>query len=323
MVIDTVVNVGGALNIQWITGIFPYTWFPPYYICFFLMMFFLVNENKRDGLVSGIALVAVLATYSALPYLSGTGTVTFLDVGQGDSAVIELPFRKGVLMIDAAGPPVFQENKERIADTIILPFLKSRGITEVDALFITHNDTDHNGSVPRLLEKNALGSLYISAYDEREYDGRASRLNGGDRYEIGGYAFDILGPERNLEDKNDDSLIIYTELGGKRWLFTGDISSEVEKEVTANHPGLTIDYLKVAHHGSRTSTSEAFMNTFRPEVGVISAGRDNRYGHPHGEVLDRLDSYGTEVWRTDQHGAVSITFSYDRLLEMKGFIIPE
>ncbi|SDI94207.1 DNA internalization-related competence protein ComEC/Rec2 [Salimicrobium halophilum] len=322
MVMDTVVNVGGALNIQWITGIFPYTWFLPYYICFFLMMIFLVNENKRNSFVSGVALVSVLATYSALPYLSGTGTVTFLDVGQGDSAVIELPFRKGVIMIDAAGPPVFQENKEKIADTVILPFLKSRGIAGVDALFITHNDTDHNGSVPRLVEKDALDSLFISAYDEREYDGKASRLSGGDRYEIGGYAFDILGPERDLEDKNDDSLIIYTELGGKRWLFTGDISSEVEKEVAINYPDLTVDFLKVAHHGSITSTSDAFMDAFRPDVGVISAGRDNRYGHPHGEVLDRLASYGTEVWRTDLHGAVSITFYDDRLLEKKGFMGP-
>ncbi|WP_347862711.1 DNA internalization-related competence protein ComEC/Rec2 [Salimicrobium sp. PL1-032A] len=318
--IDIVVETGGMINVQWLTGAFPVEWFPPYYLCFFLMMIFLEKRNLHKGFLFGVALVCVLMVYSVLPYFSDRGTVTFLDVGQGDSAVIELPYRKGVIMIDAAGLPVFQEDPAKIADTVLLPFLRSKGIAGVDALFVTHNDTDHNGSVPRLVEEDAFDALFLSAYDDSDYETEATPLKKGDRYEIGGYVFDILGPENNREDKNDNSLIIITELGGEKWMFTGDISEEVEKEVVDEYGRMNVDYLKVSHHGSKTSTSEAFMDAFHPEVGVISAGRNNRYGHPHPTVVDRLNTYGTEIWRTDVHGAVSVYFSDKQVWSVEGFV---
>ncbi|WP_268794076.1 DNA internalization-related competence protein ComEC/Rec2 [Salimicrobium flavidum] len=318
-VIDMAIFIGQEWNYVWVTGSFPYSWFLPYYICFLLMMVYWQKEKLTTTFLCGSALTFVLILYGTLPYIDEEGRVTFLDVGQGDSVVIELPYRKGVVLIDAAGVPAFQSNPDKTADRVIIPFLKSKGLQSVDATFITHDDADHNGSVQRLIEEEMTGELFISEFEEGTFGKGRRVLRRGDRYELGGYSFAVLAPEKKATEKNDDSLVLYTELGGEYWLFTGDISVEVEKELVSAYGTLPVHHLKVAHHGSKTSTSEEFVQLFSPETGVISAGRNNRYGHPHPEVLERLISENVEVWRTDEHGAVTIPFSKKEVGEISGF----
>ncbi|WP_143023816.1 DNA internalization-related competence protein ComEC/Rec2 [Salimicrobium album] len=320
--IDTVLYLGEGMNVQWVTGEFPLSWFLPYYLCFYVMMDHIVKGENRAAFCYGALLSLVLIVHSSLPYINEEGKVTFLDVGQGDSAVIELPHRRGVIIVDAAGPPHFQENRDKIAENILVPFLNSRGIRKVDAVFITHNDSDHNGSFAGLLEDIDVGRLFVSPYDEGDYKFKKTELSAGDTYGIEGYEFRVLSPGKDHLDKNDNSLVLHTALGGKGWLFTGDISAGVEKTVQEAHGPLPVAILKVAHHGSKTSTSELFLDTFEPGIGIISAGRNNRYGHPHPEVLRTLEKAEVEVWRTDRHGAVTVTFTDSNIATVTGFLSP-
>ena len=120
--------------------------------------------------------------------------------------------------------------------------------------------------------------------------------------------FHVLSPKKNMFDDNENSLVVYTTLGGLKWLFTGDIGTQIEKEIIQLFPELSIDVLKVAHHGSNTSTDEAFIQHVQPTYALISAGVNNSYGHPTEEVLETLDHENVTVLRTDESGAVQFRF---------------
>lgn len=124
----------------------------------------------------------------------------------------------------------------------------------------------------------------------------------------GEHSFYILAPEKNSRSGNNASLVIFTELGGHRWLFTGDLEGEGEVELISKYPDLAVDVLKVGHHGSRTSSSSVFLDRITPDVAIISVGRNNRFGHPHEEVLERLEERNIAIFRTDIHGAITFFF---------------
>lgn len=118
----------------------------------------------------------------------------------------------------------------------------------------------------------------------------------------------MLAPTGKARSENNASIVIWAKLGGLTWLFTGDLEEEGEKFLIATYPDLRADVLKVAHHGSNTSSIAPFLSAIQPDVAIISAGERNRYGHPHKEVIERFEKMGIEIWRTDKQGAISYVF---------------
>ena len=117
-----------------------------------------------------------------------------------------------------------------------------------------------------------------------------------------------MSPKQNKQSDNENSLVLYTELGGKRWIFTGDAGVETERQILQDFPRLSVEVLKVGHHGSNTSTDQDFVKGINAKYALISAGKDNRYGHPTTEVIETLESENVVIYRTDQEGAVQYIF---------------
>lgn len=131
----------------------------------------------------------------------------------------------------------------------------------------------------------------------------------GDILHIGNLEFYVLSPkEADKNSKNNGSLVLWMKAGGFSWLLTGDLEKEGEKEMMEVYPNLKADILKVGHHGSKGSTGEELIKQIEPKTALISAGEHNRYGHPHGEVLDILNRHDVKVFRTDRHGSIQHLF---------------
>ena len=242
----------------------------------------------------------------------GNFTVYFIDVGQGDSILLGLPDSKYVL-IDA-GKNTYSNN--------VIETLNDLSITTLEALIITHPDEDHLGGADDVLENFEVLSVYHSGYekDTKAYQNfiNASEKEGvpiysDDEIDIDEHlnfsdsvSFQVLHIDKNASDPNDSGIVLRVEFGKVSFLFTGDISSEVENDALKPGPASTVDFLKVAHHGSKYSTSNNFLDVITPSIGVISVG-DNSYGHPSEETLNRLEEHGVMVYRTDYHGTITIT----------------
>jgi competence protein ComEC len=119
---------------------------------------------------------------------------------------------------------------------------------------------------------------------------------------------EILSPIKLSESKNDDSLVILAKIGGLKWLFTGDLEHQGERRILETYKELRADVLKVGHHGSKGSTSDQFLKQLKPKFALISAGENNRYNHPHDEVIERLNKYGVKTFQTNLDGAVTYKF---------------
>ena len=187
-------------------------------------------------------------------------------------------------MIDTGGNLSFDMAKETL-----IPYFKSRRIYHIDYLIASHHDFDHIGA----------GESLRKHFDVRHYIDEAKdfplQLNtwGFQNYNIYG------GTE-----ENDTSLVLGLDFMGKKWLFTGDAPVNIEKRIVRDHPELRADILKVGHHGSSTSTCEAWLSTIKCKEAIISCGEKNSYGHPNKEVLERLQNYGVRIRRTDQEGSI-------------------
>ncbi|MFC4558876.1 DNA internalization-related competence protein ComEC/Rec2 [Virgibacillus kekensis] len=292
-----------------------------YYGIFLFFMKGLEQQLLKRAFSLGCLLTVYILMLGLAPYFSPIGTVTMLDIGQGDAIVVELPYRKGIIMVDAGAKMSFENNKAtgKVYEQIIRPFFYSRGIHTLDAIFISHEDSDHMGSLPYILRDMGAKEVIVSNYYKMNKDTQQSitkadfkRVGPRERLKIGGQDFYILSPQQDRQTTNENSLVVYTKLGGKSWLFTGDIGINTEKEIMAKYPSLHADVLKVAHHGSNSSTDQAFVKEISPGFALISAGVDNSYGHPHQEVLKILKGAGVKVWRTDRNGAIQYYFRNDR-----------
>lgn len=233
--------------------------------------------------------------------------VYFLDVGQGDSELIVLP--GGVNILVDGGPP-----NGRALEEIgrILPFTDRY----IDLVVMSHPQLDHFGGLIDIMERYRIGTFLYSGRK-----GEASALaeleeminedniphvilKKGDRIKYGEYVIEVLSPEKELSDEiNDDSLVLKLDMGNSTFLFAGDIGPGAEKKLVESLGD--IDVLKVAHHGSKNSSSEEFLNVARPRVSVIEVG-ENNYGHPDEEVIERLENIGSRIYRTDRDGTVRI-----------------
>lgn len=270
----------------------------------------------------GMIIVLLLLQYN-LQRFSPFGEVQIIDVGQGDSILIILPFNRGNYLIDTGGQITFPIDKWAIkrkkfntADDIIIPLLKSKGIHQLDKLILTHPDADHMGSAKELIDNFKVAEIIIGGWSEEQYRDmdlitvakekkmKMTVLKRGDQWVEGGASFAVLSPFKQEENKNDSSIVLFTELGGVSWLLTGDMGEEGERELLRTFPQLQADILKVGHHGSKTSSSAPFLEQLQPKAALISVGKDNRYGHPHGDVIGNLEGNGIKVFRTDEDGSI-------------------
>ncbi|CAH0347074.1 DNA internalization-related competence protein ComEC/Rec2 [Bacillus sp. CECT 9360] len=277
-------------------------------------------------LSAAIALLLVFQLY--IEKLNPFGEVIFIDIGQGDAILIKLPFDKGNYLIDTGGRLMFKQEawKQRRSSfntgkDIIVPLLKSKGIGRLDKLILTHPDADHIGGVKEVIQEIDVEEIVIGRGSEKDYireefidTAKAKKITftavkRGDRWKAGEATFYILNPYREEEDKNESSIVMYAEFGGQRWMFTGDLGMDGEKEIHKVFPNLRADVLKAGHHGSKTSTSESFLDRLQPRIAIISAGKENRYGHPHPEVMEALNERRIHIYRTDKDGAVSYRFT--------------
>ncbi len=211
-----------------------------YYIIFVTFMMKVEAERRKEAFIWGCSLVLLLFMIVIRPYLSPDGKVTMLDIGQGDAIVVELPYRESVILIDAGAKLSFDTDKpsEGVYKQIIRPYLLSQGINEIDAIFISHGDLDHMGSLPFIAEDLPVHHVIVSPY----YTFRRSvfdtitdagaeivRAGSGDALTVGDQVFKVLSPNTDHGTPNENSLVLYAEFGGKTWLFTGDVDDGIEK----------------------------------------------------------------------------------------------
>ncbi|MEA2112786.1 MAG: ComEC/Rec2 family competence protein [Patescibacteria group bacterium] len=267
----------------------------------------------REIFLGVFLVIAVFVWYGVWAEDSGgILTVAFLDVGQGDAIFIETPEGKQVLIDSGPNKKVLRELSKQMS-------FYDRSI---DVIIMTHPDSDHIGGFPAILESYTVDMVLESGVTcqnsicdelnrllekkdlEKEIVQRGTVINlGSDVY------LEVLFPDRKAVnfETNLASLVIKVVYKGNSFLLTGDSPKQIEEYLSSLDPSnLDVDVLKLGHHGSKTSSSQFFIGYTSPYVAVISAGADNRYGHPHQEVLDILDSFEIDVLRTDQKGTIII-----------------
>jgi competence protein ComEC len=283
--------------------------------------------NKRFFSILTIALLIFLIPLTGCSHNKNRRPVlrvTFLDVGQGDSIVIESPTGK-VIVVDGGGNPGTDERLGRDpGNYVVVPYLRSRGISTVDLIVPTHPDEDHvqglNAVVARLNVRAALDGGYPAAspayqrlmttLSRRHIPIHLARRP--NRIDIGGGAFlEVLAPGEtpirgSHSATNNNSIVLRVVYDKARFLLTGDAEAEEEEEIMATAPDIGSDVLKAGHHGSRWSTSDAFLFRVHPTLAIISCGKNNLYNHPHREMLQRLARNNVRILRTDQNGGVII-----------------
>lgn len=277
-------------------------------------------------MLSGLLLIFWVSTHMLINTYNPYGEIVFVDVGQGDATLIKLPYNRGTYLIDTGGEVQFskaewEERKSRfsVGEDIVVPFLKSKGITSIDTLILTHGDLDHIGGSAAVLKEMKVKEVLISPNsDEKGEMKKIMKIAGQKRVPVKeawypySWAGDkdglhIVSPQDEEYEGNNDSIVLYGEIGSLKWLFTGDLEEQGENEFIRNFD-LPIDVLKVGHHGSNTSTTEEFLVDTKPSVAVISAGETNRFGHPHPEVVERLKRRGITIYSTGENGAITYRF---------------
>ncbi|ADU29840.1 DNA internalization-related competence protein ComEC/Rec2 [Evansella cellulosilytica] len=309
---------------------------PSIYILVLLYAFIilcLVSFEKKIVILKWISsslLIGVLSFQYFQPYFYAFAELTILDVGQGDAIVITLPRSKITYLVDTGGYVSWGEERSNTVygpgKYVIEPYLKGKGIKKIDKLILTHGHYDHIGEACYLLEEMDVKSIMYPkteniAVEAHDTFGCAQNkkvpvqfVNEGEWWNEKGQYFAVLNPYGNEAKENDKSIVLFVNLEGKQVLLTGDIEGDAETRLINSYSAdLHIDILKVAHHGSKSSTSEGFIEHFQPDIAVISAGRNNRFGHPHEEVMSRLDQYNVKAFRTDLDGAVMIKIRSNKI----------
>lgn len=279
----------------------------------------------RVAAVAGLAILLVLMIWHPFPpdVVRNALEVTAIDVGQGDSIFAALPAGKLMLM-DGGGIASFGKHVRtnlNIGEDVVSPYLWSRSIRGLDVVALSHAHQDHIGGLPAILENFHVKELWTGATpDCPEWDALRRKagelhvkivaLQQGRHFDYGGARIDVLAPAPDYAPsatpRNNDSLVLRVAYGRRSVILSGDMERQIESELLAANLVPHADVLKVAHHGSKTSTTEPFLEAVHPAFAIISAGFENLYGHPHTDVLERLNQANIEVLRTDRMGAITI-----------------
>ena len=256
-----------------------------YYLLFYAFIYVLEKEiNLFNKKITGVFCLTVVI--GLLPYKNiYEKSVNFINVGQGDSILIR--DRNTNVLIDTGGLKY-----KDLATSSLINYFKKKEVYKLDAVIITHEDFDHNGALNSLITYFPVKQV-LTNYEEFPY-------------KIGNLLFENFNIY-NFNDSNDRSLVLMLNFYGNKFLFMGDTSKDVE-EVIMKDFNVDADYIKLGHHGSKTSTGEEFIRAVSPKEAIISCGLDNYYGHPNKEVLDILEKENIKIRRTDLEGTISYYF---------------
>lgn len=261
-----------------------------YYILFLLILIMIESKKKNYKLI--FISFFFLLLISNINILNRYYEINMIDVGQGDSMLISLPYNKGNMLVDSYG--------------YNLGFLKNKGIKKLDYIILTHTDNDHIEGYLDIAREYKVKKVITNVYDDTE--GVTNYYKGGDSFYLGDILINVLSPSINMEDKNNNSLVMQLKICDYTILLCGDIEKEAEEELVSRYGSkLRSDILKVAHHGSATSSTKTFINCVNPRYSLISLGLNNKYKFPDSSVLKTLSK--SIVYRTDLCGNITIKIS--------------
>jgi competence protein ComEC len=277
-----------------------------------------------------LGLTLILHPFSQ-PAPDGRLRIDFLDVGQGDSALVTFPNGE-TMLIDGGGQvsyggqeaSEFEPDVPRIGESVVSEFLWEKGYSQIDYLMMTHADADHAQGLIDVAENFDIGSVLLGPTppDDPEFAGllrvidrRAipmTIVGAGDELAIGETQLYVLNPTNDelsrSESANNGSVVILSSFGQRSFLLTGDIERDAEKKLVENNlRNLAADVVKVPHHGSRTSSTDEFVKATGADLAVISVGRRSRFGHPHREVVERWQNSGAEIMTTGERGTITVS----------------
>lgn len=278
-----------------------------YYILIYLFIY-----NKKN-----IYLLIIIVSHKLYPLIDSSFTVTYLDVGQGDSIFIKYPHNQGNILIDTGG---IVNSDYQVAINKTIPYLKSFGVTKLDYLILTHGDYDHMGEAINLVNNFKVDNVIFNCGPINTLEKELNKLLKEkqipsyyciNKISIKNNKLEFLNT-KHYDNENDNSNVIYTNYNNYRFLFMGDAGLSKEKDILKKYNLESIDFLKVGHHGSNTSSSEEFITNIHPKYSLISVGKNNKYGHPKESVLKVLSN--SKVYRTDLNGSIEIKISNNKYM---------
>ena len=294
-----------------------------------LLSFFAVRKQRTIAF-AGLAVLfisgGIVAVYHPVPQLEGGKLeVTAIDVGQGDSILVISPQGR-TMLIDGGGSIGPVRSEFDFGEDVVAPYLWSRGLHHLDIVALTHAHGDHIGGLLRIVEDFHPSELWVGINPQTitlQHLYKIANENhvaihehvAGDEIDWSGTRIRVLSPPADWQPKpqpkNDDSLALLIGYGDTRALLAGDLEKKMERFVATESP--RAELLKVAHHGSATSTTPELLAAVQPHFAVISAGYQNSFGHPRKVVLDRLQIYNVKTYRTDLQGAVTFLLDGKRV----------
>lgn len=269
-------------------------------IIYYILLILYIYDKKY---IISIILIIVMHKYYYL--IDNTLNVTYLDVGQGDAVVIT--YKSNTILLDTGGN-IYSD----ISNNKIIPYLKSLGKNKIDYLILSHGDYDHMGESINLIDNFKVNNVIFNKDEYNELEIKlVNKLNSKNilyynnvnYIDINNIRLYFLN-NKLYNNENDNSNIIYFKYNNYSFLFTGDISSNTEEDIINKYNINNIDFLKVSHHGSNTSSSDKFIKSINPKYSLISVGKNNKYGHPDKIVLDTLSN--SKIYRTDLDGSINI-----------------
>ncbi len=246
----------------------------------------------------------------------GTVEIHMIDVGQGDSILIKTP--EANLLFDAG-------LNSSASETAIKTYLDAEGVEHIDYVIFTHPDADHIGGADMVISTYSIGEVIMEPYnyssETKVYKDMMAEIekknvkvtdpSPGDTFSVGELQIKVLGPTKDFKDKNENSIVMRLDFGENSILMTGDAEHKSEAAILSQYgsAALDVDVLKVGHHGSDTSTSDAFLAAVTPEIAIISSNpKGNNFGHPKPVTIDKLTAAGTTIYRTDTLGDIVLIF---------------
>lgn len=263
-------------------------------IIYYLLIFFIIVSLSNKKLLHKFIFLFCLILFIIIINIRyfPSPTITFLDLYNGESTLIE--YKDEVILIDTG---------EGINNEVTL-FLKSKGIRKIDYLILTHNHSDHNGEAKKIINEFKVTNIIVSAYDNSEFSklDNTIKIKKNDLLETKNIVFHCLLPSVKSSNENNNSLVLYFEIKNTTFLFTGDIEQEIENQINISN----IDILKVAHHGSNSSSSISLLNRIRPKYSIIMSGRIEKYNFPNQETIDKLNKINSIIYCTKDKYSITL-----------------
>ena len=285
-------------------------------LIYYIVLLFVLNSILKHTYKNIFLMLFVILLWKYKVYMNPNMIVTYIDVRQGDSTLIQLPYNRGVILIDTGGVKNYIDNtvNERVGENIV-SYLNSLGINKIDYLILSHGDFDHIGNFYIIQNKINIKNVVFNCaeFNDLEKDiikNINSYCSCIDRIKLNGYVFSFLNTKK-FNNENDNSSVIYFNYFNYKFLFMGDAGVEKEKDILDKYNLSNVDVLKIGHHGSKTSSSKEFINEINPNYSIISVGKNNRYGHPNKEVLNNLSN--SKIYRTDQDGSIMFKIKNNKL----------